>query len=195
MIDRIAGIVLVWHTTMYKILNPLVLGLVGSKPFSIQNILPIWFWDIHIYICIDLPYQYLLIVVFQGKCKFVFRQRGYGIPDESGLCWENGVPFLFTERAMDQEVDFIFHIWDTGRVHIILYHLRYWKYFVWCDPAIRVPLLNASHCQKISFEKMAMILINVLRLRQNGHHFADDISKCLFFNILNCDSNFTEMCS
>ena len=28
---------------------------------------------------------------------------------------ENGAPFLFTERAMDQEVDFIFHIWDTDR--------------------------------------------------------------------------------
>ena len=30
--------------------------------------------------------------------------------------------------------------------------------------------------------KMAVISINTLRLGQNGHHFADDISKCIFFN-------------
>ena len=36
--------------------------------------------------------------------------------------------------------------------------------------------------------------VNTLRPRQNGCHFADDISKCIFFD-LSFNSNFTEVCS
>ena len=34
--------------------------------------------------------------------------------------------------------------------------------------------------------------LNTLRLRENGHHLADDIFKCIFRNL---DYNITEVCS
>ena len=39
--------------------------------------------------------------------------------------------------------------------------------------------------------------LNSLKQRQNGHHFAEDIFKCIFFNekCLNSEENFTEICS
>ena len=39
----------------------------------------------------------------------------YSIITFSLFSERNGAPFLFTEKARDQEVDFIFHIWDTDR--------------------------------------------------------------------------------
>ena len=40
-------------------------------------------------------------------------------------------------------------------------------------------------------------LLNTLRPRQDGRHFADDIFKCIFleWKCLNSDYNFTEVCS
>ena len=67
-------------------------------------------------------------------------------------------------------------------------------FIIWIQ--VKVLLLHAQHqaIMKISIRKMHLSgltilnvrtilqLVNTLRPRQNGHHFADDIFKCIFFN-------------
>ena len=46
---------------------------------------------------------------------YFIKERGCGIQDEIGLCVRKWHPVIFIGRAMDKEVDFIFHCaWDNG---------------------------------------------------------------------------------
>ena len=56
---------------------------------------------------------------------------------------------------------------------------------------------NVWVSNKISLHIVPLCSINTLRPRQSGRHFAYDIFKCFFFEwrCLNCDWNFTEICS
>ena len=43
-----------------------------------------------------------------------------------------------------------------------------------------------------------ILLVNILRPRQNSHHFPDDVFKCIFLSeivVLYFDGNFMEICS
>ena len=83
--------------------------------------------------------------------------------------------------------------------------IKYWKYrlrnvrflFTW-------ELCTAVHTSTAliplwkRFSKFRWFNVNTLRPRQNGHHFADNIFKCISLNekkILNFKQNFTEICS
>ena len=55
------------------------------------------------------PCYYLLVGVFQEKYKLIFVREIMEFGTSTSYIRKSGVPFVFIERAMDTEVDFIFH--------------------------------------------------------------------------------------
>ena len=47
---------------------------------------------------------------------------------------------------------------------------------------VPIPVLQLSDKGELFLGDCLQVIFNTLRPRQNGHHFADDIFKCIFFN-------------
>ena len=61
------------------------------------------------------------------------------------------------------------------------------------DTAVLHQIIVQDCCSRLWY--LCYIMFNMLRLRQNGHHFADDILKFIFFHKNCCVSVFTKSIS
>ena len=82
-------------------------------------------------------------------------------------------------------------------IHIVYWHKNVWEYqwsnfiyncmsaflhYVHCkDALLDCSAPGGERCESLTWvDEIVSHSLNILRLRQNGQHFADDISKCIF---------------
>ena len=129
-------------------------------------------WDLTTW-CHTLTHQGQVTHICGSKLNIISSDNGLLPGRHQAIIWTNaGILLIWPSGTSFSEMLIEIHTFSFKKIHLKMSSAKWWPFCLGLD------VLNELH----THDDQTGYLVNTLRPRQNGRHFADDIFKCIFLN-------------